>query len=438
VNALFRWSEQKFAILGIMFYSELLDFTSLSVHSDAGKRALAVTNPLLPLIMLLQYGLFAVTLVLLLLHCQKAIVTALRDPFVWSMMGLALLSPLWSDFPDVSFRFSLFTLGPALFGLYLATRFPLRQQLKLLAWALALVAFISLLFSLGMPGAAIETGANAGAWRGPFVQKNIMGRVMVLAVLVLLSARQCFPPGYKRWIMWSGIVVSLGLVVLSNSKSSLLILVILLALRPLFSTLRWSGSQVIPLMIILLMVGGSAGIWAVNHYEAIVLGLGKDPSLSGRVDIWEAVIQKILERPWFGYGYSAFWLEDGGAADVWQAVGDKPPHSHNGFLNFGAEFGLVGLAVFCFSLLFFWLKSFHYVRLNRGIEGLLPAVYVTFLLLFNQTESTIISFRSLFWMLHFSLSLSIPLFVVRRVPAISAGSGSDSDASPPINSAQPS
>jgi exopolysaccharide production protein ExoQ len=415
VNELFRWGEKKFAILALMFYSEVLDFASLSNNSDPSQLSVEVVNPLTPLILLLQYGIFAVTVLLLVLHLKRIVIPAFQDPLVWSLMGLALLSPIWSDFPDVSFRFSLFTLGPALFGLYLASRFSLREQIQLLAWALSLTAVISFLYSVGLPGAAIETGANAGSWRGPFVQKNIMGRVMVLAVIVNLSARKCFPPGYQRYVIWFGLALALLMSVLSNSKSSLLILVILLALRPLFATMRWSGSKAIPFIIGVLLIGGSLGIWAVNQYEAIVLGLGKDPSLSGRVDIWQAVIEKIGEQPWLGYGYSAFWLPGGGAEYVWKAVGDKPAHSHNGFLNLSVDLGLIGLAFFIFSLLFLWFKSLNLVRLTKSPEGLLPAIYVTFLFLFNQTESTIINYRSIFWVLHFSLSLSIPLLSSRKV-----------------------
>jgi O-antigen ligase len=242
-----------------------------------------------------------------------------------------------------------------------------------------------------------------------------MGRVMVLAVIVNLSARKCFPPGYRRYLIWFGLVIALLMAVLSNSKSSLLIMVVLFALRPLFATMRWSGSKAIPFIIGVVLIGGSLGIWAINQYEAIVTGLGKDPSLSGRVDIWEAVIEKIGEQPWLGYGYSAFWLPGGGAEYVWKAVGDKPAHSHNGFLNLSLDLGLIGLAFFSLSLLFFWFKSLNLIRLTNSSEGLLPAIYVTFLFLFNQTESTIINYRSIFWVLHFSLSLSIPLLSNRKV-----------------------
>src|SRR5262249_50880953 len=33
----------------------------------------------------------------------------------------------------------------------------------------------------------------------------------------------------------------------------------------------------------------------------------KDPSLTGRTEFWPYVIQSIMEKPFLGWGFSAFW-----------------------------------------------------------------------------------------------------------------------------------
>ncbi len=62
--------------------------------------------------------------------------------------------------------------------------------------------------------------------------------------------------------------------------------------------------------------------------------IGKDPTLTGRTDIWGYVIPYIYQRPLLGWGYVAFWSTTNPAAMViaeelhWFA-----PQAHNGLLE---------------------------------------------------------------------------------------------------------
>ena len=45
----------------------------------------------------------------------------------------------------------------------------------------------------------------------------------------------------------------------------------------------------------------------------VVFGLlGKDATLTGRTQIWAAIMRQIDQRPWLGYGYAAIWDEPTG------------------------------------------------------------------------------------------------------------------------------
>ncbi|NJM97829.1 MAG: O-antigen ligase family protein, partial [Phormidesmis sp. RL_2_1] len=104
----------------------------------------------------------------------------IKNIFFWSLLAVVFTSFLWSDFPDITQRRSLAILETTIFALYFASRFNLKEQLKILAFTGSLFAIISLLFSLAIPAQAIESGIHAGAWRGPLIQKNLFARVLVL------------------------------------------------------------------------------------------------------------------------------------------------------------------------------------------------------------------------------------------------------------------
>ncbi|WP_049558612.1 O-antigen ligase family protein, partial [Limnoraphis robusta] len=77
---------------------------------------------------------------------------------------------------------------------------------------------------------------------------------------------------------------------------------------------------------------------------AELLGLiGKDPSLTGRTDLWAWAREMIDKRPWLGYGYTAFWQGlDGGSAYIIRAARWPVPYSHNGILDLWLDIGLLG------------------------------------------------------------------------------------------------
>ena len=77
--------------------------------------------------------------------------------------------------------------------------------------------------------------------------------------------------------------------------------------------------------------------------------MGKDPTLTGRTDIWDLVIPYIYERPWLGWGYVAFWSTTNPAA---MAIADTlhwfAPQAHNGPLEMLLHVGVLGTAFFVF------------------------------------------------------------------------------------------
>ncbi|NER50668.1 MAG: O-antigen ligase family protein [Symploca sp. SIO1A3] len=408
LNPLLKFLEKRATIFALLFLSEMLRFDSLYSDPDPRADVVAVGNPLDPVMSLLQHSIYAATFLLMLARWKSVIRAALRDQIIWLLAGIVLASFLWSDFPDWSLKKSITTVQTTYFGLYLASRYNFKQQLQMLAWAIGIITIVSLLFTLAFPGAAIEAGANAGAWRGPFVQKNVLARIMVMGAIVFLLL--ALDSRRKRYLFWGGFGLCILMILLTGSKTALLLFLFVVILLPLYKALRWRDTILVPLIITLLLVAGSIAVLIVGNWENILVGLGRDPTLSGRTDLWELAIELISKRPWLGYGYQGFWIEDGVAEIIWKAEGYRPPHAHNGFVNITLDLGLVGLFLFLLIIAVTYLRAIAWLRLGKTTIELWPIFYVTFFFMYNHSENTIIAHNSLFWAL-----LSSVIFSMKRL-----------------------
>ncbi|MBE9192592.1 O-antigen ligase family protein [Gloeocapsopsis crepidinum LEGE 06123] len=323
-------------------------------------------------------------------------------------IGIALFSYYWSVVPSVTLRRSFALLGTSIFGVYFSVRYQPREQLRLLGWAFGLMVVLSFVFAIAIPRYGIDVFPHAGAWRGVFAQKNNLGRAMTLSTLVFLLL--ALDKTKYRWMAWSGFILSFALLILSTSKTSLLVCVTTLALLPLYAALRWRSTVFLPIFIISILVASAASILVVSEADTLLSLIGKDATLTGRTPLWEAVWVMILQRPWLGYGYNAFWLGwQSYSSFVWEFVRWTPPHGHNGILDLWLDLGFLGVAVFTMSLLFAFLKAIRNIRQNKRPEFLFPIMYLTVLLLFNVTYSTILSRNDIYWVLYIAVLLWKPL-----------------------------
>lgn len=353
-------------------------------------------------------------IILLIVAWRKKIVCIfIKEKFLWALIGIALLSVLWSVAPGVSLRQSLVLVRSTLFGVYLAARFSVKEQVRLLAWMLGIAMLLSLVFALVLPNYGVmgmgdihnpQDSNHQGAWRGIYIHKNPLGRLMVMSALVfLLSA---ISSHRYRWVAWTGFGLSVCLILLSTSKTSLVVLLTLMSLLPFYRALRWKYTLAVPFFITVILVGGGVAILSVSNAEAILGAFGRDLTLTGRTDLWATVLDKIWERPWLGYGYAGFWQGwRGESADIWSVLNWQPPHSHNGLLDLWLDLGLLGVTAFLLSFIMVCFQAVTWVRLTKTTEELWPLVYLTFLLLVNITETSLLTNNSL-WLLYVAVSLS--------------------------------
>ena len=86
----------------------------------------------------------------------------------------------------------------------------------------------------------------------------------------------------------------------------------------------------------------------VNLFSSQILGLlGKSNDLTGRLGIWETVIDMAQQRPVFGWGWVSYWVPWVDPFDhlVFHA-GVIQLHAHNAWLDIWMQLGFVGVVVF--------------------------------------------------------------------------------------------
>ncbi len=358
-----------------------------------------------PLQRVLWLGIYGTAFLFLALRSQNFVYRITRDKFLLLLVGLALLSVFWSFAPEVTARRGLALLGTTLFAAYLAVRFSLKDQIRLLSWTLGIAMLLSVLVALALPAYGLMEG---GEWQGIYRHKNALGRMVALGGIIFLL--RAVGGGRYRWIYFAGCGLSVGLLLLSDSKGALAIFLALLVLLPLYRALRWSYTLAVPLFIMFVLAAGFASAWLLSDANLVLSALGKDATLSGRTEIWAAVFEKIHEHPWLGYGYSGFWLGwEGESSYVWLTVpGDFfPAHSHSGYLDTWLDLGLLGLSLLVAGFVLALIKALRVARSTTTVAALWPPIFLAFMLLSNVLESSILKPNDLWWVLYVATVLSV-------------------------------
>lgn len=357
---------------------------------------------------LTQYGTYAATFLLLLARWKRTLCTARREFFIWILLTLALFSFLWSDLPAYTLRNAIVAWQTASFSLYMASCYGFKEQLRLIAIAMGIAGILCVFYAILLPGQGVHFDAHAGAWKGIYTHKNYLSQVATYSSVVFLLLAMNVQR--RRWLVYGGLMLSVGLLILSTSKTGLLVFLTLLILLQLYRSLRWRKTKAVLILIIIVLISASILVMIIANAEPILNSLGRDLTLTGRTEIWAGAINFIRLRPWLGYGRGAFWHPNAGRSlTIGEVVSPnyQPPHSHNGYVDLTADLGLVGLSLFFLSFLVTWIRGYNLVRLTRSSEYIWPILYSSFIILYNFTESSIMKHNSAFWMTYMMVALSI-------------------------------
>jgi O-antigen ligase len=251
--------------------------------------------------------------------------------------------------------------APIIFGYYLGYEYLVRCTWKFLIF----ISLVSVLLGLSRSDYGIMHSLG-DEWRGVFNHKNTLGAFLAVTLLLTFYANKIIKASI--WVRTVVALLCVGGLVGANSMSPLAaILIAIVGSQAILLVRRVRPRLLVPPLFILILFAFSICIWNMPWFLDLI---GRDVTLTGRTNSWDAVLPLIFANP--------FGLGPGGAAApiVIEAISQRFGRSYsaidNAYIVMALEFGLWFPAVYGL-----WLAGFvlgvHRKATTIG-ASLLPAL----------------------------------------------------------------
>lgn len=359
----------------------------------------------------------------------------------------AAVSLVWSQWVAASALTWVVLAITTLQGLFVATVLTWRELVRALASALKWTLAISLLFEVTvalfvqaplLPGfirggadtdpAACWSCANlfgAGRLQGLWGDANLLGAVALLGIIVFAIRWAARAP--RRPLLWGWMALAAFFLVRAASVTSYLALAgvgVVLATVLLMRRSSRPGERT--KFYVAYAVVGAGGLTLLWLNRATLFGvLGRSADLDGRERIWDAVLDRIGERPGAGWGFSTPWVTWEPGIDGWIVEqGSVVSQAHSVWLDVLLQLGVVGVVLLGLAYLAFIWRSWFFavdrprwdLRADRPYSPLtlLPTLVAAVLLVEGLSESA--PLMAWGWMLLVMLA-----FKIKQSPLIGVG-----------------
>jgi exopolysaccharide production protein ExoQ len=340
----------------------------------------------------------------------------------WALLLFLLycgISILWSDFPFVSFKRWLKAFGDPIMALIILTdRDPLRAIEVVFRACTNTLLPLSVLFIKYFPhlGRIYSEWNGAAVYTGVTTNKNLLGFVLMACGLSLVWRLYRHRGEWARSKLDDFVIPMclLGMVFwlfrMADSKTSLvgyLLGVVVFFILGLQTVRKYLGSYVVVGSILFAVLQIS-----FNITELLFTSVGRDATLTGRVELWEIVLG-MQKQPVLGHGFESFWL---GARineleDLWYFI---PTQAHNGYVELYLNLGWVGLILFSLVIVSAYVRLRGLLQpTSKDLEWMLWGrfgfAFVVVYLVYNYTEAAFKSPHFLFMIFAlFAIYRSVP------------------------------
>jgi O-antigen ligase len=307
-----------------------------------------------------------------------------------------LLSVVWSPFPDVAFKRWSKAIGDLVMAFVVVTdadpvaalrRLLSRTAFILLPFSVYLIRYSELGRGYTPDGEPMNTGITTN--------KNILG---VVTLVLMLGAvwrigtliRDESQSGRRRHLLAQSAIVAIGIAVflLANSATSLACfglgssLIIVTSSK----TIRRRPASVHAVVLTLAIIGGLTVL--MGGQSAAVGALGRDSTLTGRTDIWKAVIPAVPNAV-LGAGFEGFWIAPSTRPQLARSLSQYLVginEAHNGFIEVYLNLGWIGVGLIILVLISAYRRACAAFRHDPEIASLLLA-YIVIAPLYCITEA---------------------------------------------------
>lgn len=279
----------------------------------------------------------------------------------------------WSNQPDLTLRQGLLmcvTYGAAcMVSQYLSWL----RLARVLAGLFTLQAVVSAGLAILTPQWGVMSEIYPGAWSGIWSFKQTLGVAMAVASGGVMGYALMQP----KAVWWTAPAVVIIALCAIKSEATTAILVTGLAMAMPVAVWFAQKHPSAAVLSVWVVVSGLAALFLVITILAPLMFqlLGKAPTLTGRTEIWRALAAPIAERPWFGWGYQAFWTDTSLTSPVDRIEslmeGFRPPDAHSTPMDIRLQLGVVGLILIGLTFARTWFQ----ILLQAGREpAMMPMI----------------------------------------------------------------
>lgn len=353
---------------------------------------------------------------LVILSRRGAVERIVRDN-KWLLVFVLYLgaSVLWSDIPVASLRRWVGLAGHLVMaGVLVSEPAPLESVRMVFRRCAYFLIPISVLFVKYFPDLGLLY-MNDGhrVWTGAAIMKNGLGHLALVftffVIWDLLTRKARGRPTGRLSTIFDVTIIAMGLYLLraegTNSSAAaiacmVLVVAVLVASRlPVARRAFARSSAVVVIGACLFVVVDSA----LGVIESLVGLLGRDMTFTGRVPLWNTLMDFGFRSPVYGYGYGGFWTV--GRATVVAARAGALTQAHNGYLDVFLEGGFLGLVLLVPALILVLMKI-QRTNVKDYDYGVLRLSFFALVLITNVTESCLARERGLMSFLFFMIAMN--------------------------------
>lgn len=371
-------------ILGSRLVSQWLDAGSLSASLEEG-------NPL-------DAGVFSLLIgagMFILAKRRVGLLQIIHDnPWLAIFFIYCGVSIGWSDFPFVAFKRWVKEIGHLVMILVVLTEVTPAEAVQSL---LRRFAYVLIPTSVVLIKYYPNIGRQFSYWTGEALNMGVTTSKNMLGNLCLITGFFFF---WSLFTMWRNKTKSMDkydlfvhvlflamiwwLLTLSSSATSLMCLgigicIIVVFELPTMKKNPKAGTLVIVSSAVLFFLLEQA----FDLSEVIIASLGRDPTLTGRSEIWGEVLS-MVPNELVGTGYDSFWLGER-LKLMWAKHWWKPTGSHNGYLETYINLGWIGIVLLCWLIVAIFRKI-QVELLSNYDYGRFEMAVLIMALVYNLTE----------------------------------------------------
>ena len=335
-----------------------------------------------------------------------------------------LVSTVWSDYPFSAFKRWIKGCGDLVMVLIILTEDDPAAAIKRV---LARFGFVLLPMSVlliryyGEIGRGFDTLTGKPTLRGVTTSKNLLGMICFISGLAAAwrltqEFRQRVQPWRMRRMLAQAVLLAFALYLSLQCNSMTSLMCFLLAGCVLAaSSLRMFEKRVgLVHLVVFLTLAVSFSVLFLNAGDALLRAIGRDPTLTGRTEIWDVAL-RFRGNAFFGTGFESFWLGDR-LRTMWSLYWWRPNEAHNGYLELFLSVGLVGLLLFLVVVVAGYRNIIALYRRDPSLGRIKLSFFVA-TVAFNFTETAIRVLHPL-WVIILLTALAVP--DAEPVPVVAA------------------